>query len=159
MNLERTRYIGHYGIVFSVTRFTVAPGGRDSLKHLCLLEAKTSLTQVRDRLMALYEKMLPSNLPCVMTVAISKPLTRQQGELLNNQRLLIKDLIADAIAAPMGMVSDQGGRMVAKVVGEFISSKLRNYHAGDIVVGFDAQVRGGIGPQRSTSSMVVYAQG
>jgi hypothetical protein len=64
--------------------------------------------------MELYEKMLPSNLPCVMTVAISKPLTRQQGELLNNQRLVIKDLIADAIAAPMGMVSDQGAGWLQK---------------------------------------------
>ncbi|MCD4531030.1 hypothetical protein [Pseudomonas sp. C3-2018] len=159
MILERTRYIGRHEIIFSVTRFTVAPGDQESLQRLCLLEAKTSLAEVRSRLVELHEKVLARDLPCVMTVVVSKPLTRQQGDLLNNQRQLIESVIADAIAAPMGMVSDQAGRMVAKVVGEFVGSKLRNYHAGDVIVGFDAQVRGGIGPQRSASSMVMYAQG
>jgi hypothetical protein len=37
--------------------------------------------------------------------------------------------------------------------------QLPAYHAGDIIVSLDAQVSGGIGPQRSVSSMIIKSQG
>ena len=35
----------------------------------------------------------------------------------------------------------------------------QSYHAGDVIVSLDAQVSGGIGPQRSVSSMIIKSQG
>ncbi|MBN2991823.1 hypothetical protein JWR97_11075 [Pseudomonas cedrina subsp. fulgida] len=153
MNIERTQYIGHYGVIFIVTRFTVLPDNRHSLDNLCLLEAKTAARQVRDQIRRLYEKMLARDLPCEMKVAISYPLRRNQADRLNDQNVLIKQVISGAVKA-LGLVISN---VTAGFVGNTISGKLRRYHAGDIIIGLDGSVRGGIGPQRSTLSMHVYS--
>ncbi|CAI8899774.1 hypothetical protein EMIT0357P_30434 [Pseudomonas marginalis] len=41
VNIERAQHIGHYGVIFTVNRFTVVPDNRHALANLCLLEAKT----------------------------------------------------------------------------------------------------------------------
>lgn len=153
MDIERTQYIGHYGVIFIVIRFTVVPDSRHSLDNLCLLEAKTAARQVRDQIRRLYEKMLARDLPCEMMVAISYPLRRNQADQLNDQNVLIKQIISGAVKAPGIVISN----VTAGFVGNTISGKLRRYHAGDIIIGLDASVRGGIGPQRSTLSMHVYS--
>ncbi|WP_065884631.1 hypothetical protein [Pseudomonas sp. 31 R 17] len=153
MNIERTQYIGHYGVIFIVTRFTVLPDNRHSLDNLCLPEAKTAARQLRDQIRRLYEKMLARDLPCEMKVAISYPLRRNQADRLNDQNVLIKQIISGAVKAPGLVISN----VTAGFVGNTISGKLRRYHAGDIIIGLDASVRGGIGPQRSTLSMHVYS--
>lgn len=153
VNIERTQYIGHYGATFTLIRFTVAPDNRHVLANLCLREAKTAARQVRDQISRLYERMLARDLPCEMAVAISHPLRRNQADRLNDQNVLIKQIISGAIKAPRIAISN----VTAGFVGDAISGKLRRYHAGDITIGLDASVRGGIGPQRSTLSMHVYS--
>jgi hypothetical protein len=153
VNIERTQHIGHYGVTFTVIRFIVVPDNRHALANLCLLEAKTAARQVRDQVRRLYEKMLARDLPCEMAVAISYPLRRNQADRLNDQNVLIKQIISGAVKAPGLPISN----ITAGFVGDTISGKLRRYHAGDIIIGLDASVRGGIGPQRSTLSMHVYS--
>lgn len=82
MNIERTQYIGHYGVTFTVIRATVLPANRNALVNLGLLD-----------------------------------------------------------------------------VGVIAKSFIRTYHAGDVVIGIEAQVDGGIGPQRSMSAMVIPFMG
>ena len=60
VNIERTQHIGHYGVTFTVMRFTVVPENRNALANLCVREAKTRARQVRDQIGRLYEKMLAS---------------------------------------------------------------------------------------------------
>lgn len=158
MNIERTQYIGHYGITFTVIRLTVMPSNRQELATLCLLEAKASAIEVRLRLQKLYEKMLARDLPCVMTVAVSKPLTRKQADSLNNRNNLIKEIISGAVAAPVGIISSKAESIVENAISDLISRRIRNFHSADIVIGLDAQVSGGIGPQRSSVSMHVYSR-
>jgi hypothetical protein len=153
VNIERTQHIGHYGVIFTVIRFTVVPDNRHALANLCLLEAKIAARQVRDQIRRLYEKMLARDLPCEMAVAVSHPLRRSQADRLNDQNVFIKQIISGAVKAPGIIVST----VTAGLVGDTISGKLRRYHAGDIIIGLDANVRGGIGPQRSTLSMHVYS--
>jgi hypothetical protein len=153
VNIERTQHIGHYGVIFTVIRFTVVPDNRHALANLCLLETKTAARQVRDQIRRLYEKMLARDLPCEMAVAISDPLRRNQADLLNDQNVLIKQIISRAIKAPGIAISN----ITAGFVGDAIAGKLRRYHAGDIIIGLDGSVRGGIGPQRSTLSIHVYS--
>ncbi|RZI31529.1 hypothetical protein EUX57_12420 [Pseudomonas orientalis] len=85
MNIERTQHIGHYGVIFTVIRFTVVPGNRH------------------------------------------------------------------ALAAPISLVS--------RPIGGIAGTTASVIHAGDVVIGLDAEVNGGIGPQRSMSAMVRPFQG
>lgn len=159
MNLERTQHIGNYGVTFAVIRFTVLPANRKDLANLCLLDARRSANEVRYRLMGLYEKMLAGDLPCKMTVAISKPLTRQTADLLNERATVIALVLAGAFRAPIHPLSKPVASVVGTTVGLITKSIIRSYHAGDVVIGLDAQVEGGIGPQRSMSAIVIPSQG
>nr|WP_262416795.1 MULTISPECIES: hypothetical protein [unclassified Pseudomonas] len=159
VNIERTQYVGHYGITFTVIRLTILPTHRHVLAKLCLLEAGSSANEVRHRLVDLYEKMLARDLPCKMTVAISKPLTRQRADLLNVRGEIVAGLIGGAVSAPMSLVSPPIGLAAGAAVSLTIKGIIRSYHAGDVVIGVDAQVNGGIGPQRSLSAMVRQFQG
>ena len=99
------------------------------------------------------------DLPCQMMVGISKPLTRQQGDLLNTQRTSIAYLTGSVFAAAAGRFMPVAAFPVGWAAREFTLSKLPTYHAGDVIVSLDAQVSGGIGPQRSVSSMIIKNQG
>lgn len=159
MNLERTQYIGNYGVTFSVIRFTVVPANRHTLANLCLLEAGASANDVRHRLMGIYEKMLARDLPCKIAVAISRPLTRQQADVLNERGTIVAGLIAGAFSAPMSLVSPLAAGAAGAIVGLTVADVIRSYHAGDVIIGLDAQVDGGIGPQRTLSTMIRQFQG
>ncbi|WP_093528389.1 hypothetical protein [Pseudomonas sp. NFPP24] len=159
MNIERTQYIGHYGITFTVLRLIVSPANHPVLASLCLLEAGTSANELRQRLVDIYRKMLPRDLPCKMAVAISKPLTRTQADLLNIRGEIVAGLISGAVSAPMSLASPAVGFAAGAAAGLIIKGIIRSYHAGDVVIGLDAQVNGGIGPQRSLSAMVRQFQG
>lgn len=159
MNIERTRYIGHYGVTFTVLRVTVLPADRNALANLCLLEAGASANEVRQQLVDLYGKMLARDLPCVMTIAITKPLTRQKADLFNERGTIIALLLAGAFSAPIHPFSKPVARAAATTVGVITKSFIRTYHAGDVVIGIEAQVEGGIGPQRSMSAMVIPFMG
>lgn len=159
MNIDRTQHIGHYGVTFTVLRFVVLPANHSALVNLCLQEAGTSAKEVRQKLLHLYRKMLARDLPCKMTVAISKPLTREQADLLHTRGEIVAGLISSAVSAPMSLASPAAGFAAGAAAGLIIKGIIRSYHAGDVVVGLDAQVNGGIGPQRSLSAMVRQLQG
>lgn len=127
VNIERTQYIGHYGITFAVIRFSVLPTHRQTLANLCLLEAGTRATEVRYRLADLYGKMLPGDLPCKMTVAIAKPLNRQQADLLNERGRLIALALAGLFSAPIHPFSKPIARAAATPVGAITKSIIRGY--------------------------------
>lgn len=159
VNIERTQHIGHYGVIFTVIRFTVVPDNRHTLVNLRLLEAGDFSNEVRNQIRDLYEKMLAHDLPCKMALAVSKPLNRQQADVLNTRGDTIAGLIGGALAAPISLVSRPIGGIVGATTSLIVKGIIRSYHAGDVVIGLDAQVNGGIGPQRSMSAMVRQFQG
>lgn len=113
-------------------------------------------------LVELYDKMLAKDLPCVMMAGISNPLTRKQGDLLNDQRMSIANITAGIFTAAGSRVPIIGlatGPAAGYLGRELVKSKLPAYHAGDVIVSLDAQVSGGIGPQRLVSSMIIKSQG
>ena len=127
VNIERTQYIGHYGVTFTVLCFTVLPANRNALANLCLLEAGASTNKVRQQLVDLYGKMLPGDLPCKMTVAIAKPLNRQQADLLNERGPLIALALAGLFSAPIHPFSKPIARAAATTVGAITKSIIRSY--------------------------------
>ncbi|WP_339491067.1 hypothetical protein [Pseudomonas rhizophila] len=72
--------MGNHGIVFNVSQITLTDSERGRLRELHFGEAKSAHYEVNSKVVEVYDKMLAKNLPCVMMIGISKPLTRQQGD-------------------------------------------------------------------------------
>lgn len=96
-----------------------------------------------------------------MMVGISSPLTRAHADTLSEQRMSIANITAGVFAAaarvlPYGFVA---GPALGKAGHLFVLERLPTYHAGDVIVSVDARTNGGIGPQHSTSSMIIKTKG
>lgn len=160
---KRFQYLGNQGVVFTAAQVTLLPSDRGHLSRLHFAEAKKAHYQVTQMIVELYDRMQAGHLSCVMTVRISKPLTRAQGDALNAQRTSLIQIASSASGSAAGTVGSLGGPYVSslsayavgKSVGRHMGNVLPTFHAGDVIVTLDAQVQGGIGPQRSTLSLVV----
>ena len=157
MKFEGTfQHMTQHGVVFNVSQITLTESERGRLRELHFGEAKSAHYQVNSKVVEVYDKMQAKNLPCVMMIGISKPLTRQQGDALNAQRTTIANLSASAMAGAAGAV---GGGAASFVVGagtrHYVNGVLPTYHAGDVLVSIEAQVNGGIGPQRTAESLII----
>lgn len=159
MKQERTQRLGHYGIHFDVTTLTILPADRPRLRELYLCEAGVHCWEIVNLIVATYDRMLAQQLPCEMTVAISRPLTRDHGDRLNAQR----GHIATAIGAIVGAPFKPLGTVVAFLAGgtgkAVAHYKLGTHHAGDVIVAVYARVNGGIGPQSTSSAFLIKAMG
>nr|WP_240160327.1 hypothetical protein [Pseudomonas proteolytica] len=106
MKFEGTfQYMGNHGIVFNVSQVTLTDSERGRLRELHFGEAKSAHYEVNRKVVEVYDKMLAKNLPCLMMIGISKPLTRQQGDVLNTQRTKIANLAASAFAGATSYVA------------------------------------------------------
>lgn len=151
MKFEGTfQYMGNHGIVFNVSQITLTDSERGRLRELHFGEAKSAHYEVNSKVVEVYDKMLAKGLPCVMKIGISKPLTRQQGDTLNAQRTKVANL-----AAASSVASPYVGVPVGAGVRAYANDVLPTYHAGDVLVSIEAQVNGGIGPQHSTSTLII----
>ena len=102
--------------------------------------------------------MIADQRPCDMVVAISAPLTWEQADLFNQQRLSIAGVVAGAIglaAKPLGLYGAHAGAATAA----FVRCQLDARHAGDVIVAVDAKVQGGIGPQHTSRTLLIKARG
>ncbi|NWD22617.1 hypothetical protein HX864_05010 [Pseudomonas yamanorum] len=157
MKFEETfQYMGNHGIVFNVSQITLTDSERGRLRELHFGEAKSAHYEVNRKVVEVYDKMLAKNLPCLMMIGISKPLSRQQGDVLNAQRTKIANLAASAFAGVTSYVaSPYAGVPVGAGVRSYVNETLPTYHAGDVLVSIEAQVNGGIGPQRTATTLIV----
>ncbi|MFS0826056.1 hypothetical protein [Pseudomonas phoenicis] len=159
------QYRGQHGIVFNVSRITLLDSDRGRLRELHFDGVKGAHYEVSNKVVEVYDKMLAKGLSCLMTIGISLPLTRKQGDTLNEQRTLVTTLVSSAFAGAASAVGSSlvGTSLVGAPVGAgvrmYVNKILPTYHAGDVLVGIDAQVDGGIGPQRSTSTLIIKTLG
>ncbi|QXI45874.1 hypothetical protein HU763_013895 [Pseudomonas anuradhapurensis] len=158
MKFEGTyQYMGNHGIVFSVSQITLTDSERGRLRELHFGEAKRAHFQVNSKVVEIYDKVQAKNLPCVMMVGISQPLTRQQADTLNTQRTSIANLALSAFGGAARTVGNLAGPLAGLAAGtavgmgvrSYVNDVLPTYHAGDVIVSIQAQVNGGIGPQRT----------
>ncbi|WP_200625805.1 hypothetical protein [Pseudomonas sp. LAM2023] len=158
MKFEGTyQYMGNHGIVFSVSQITLTDSERGRLRELHFGEAKRAHFQVNSKVVEIYDKMQAKNLPCVMMVGISQPLTSQQADTLNTQRTSIANLALSAFGGAARTVGNLAGPLAGLAAGtavgmgvrSYVNDVLPTYHAGDVIVSIQAQVNGGIGPQRT----------
>ncbi|WP_342651306.1 hypothetical protein [Pseudomonas sp. REB1044] len=144
------------GLLFCMSRFTVHPGDRSRLQSLFFLEAKGAQYRVSCKVIEVYDYMQAGNRPCVMTVGISSPLTRRKGDSLNARRATVINLSTSATAGVAGWM---GGFFASATAGlatrKYVDGAMPTYHAGDILVSVEAEVSGGIGPQRTSQSLII----
>lgn len=148
MDIERYRYQGRLGIVFHINRFVIQPLDRMNMYSMHFPEARAAHYEVTQVAVQLYDKMLAQERPCLMMIAFSQPLTRDQGDRLNEQRTLVSSLTSAAFGA-MGAIVPGGGvvKRLAKfsagaAASRFVGGKLPTYPAGDIIVSLVASVDG-----------------
>ncbi|HGM5581178.1 TPA: hypothetical protein ACKP22_002876 [Pseudomonas putida] len=95
MEIDRSyRFIGHRGVTFDVIEFTVRADNCCWLNTLHNPTAGRHQYRVVGKVKELYERMQAGQLPCVMVVAVSLPLTREQGDALNAQRWTVAALVS-----------------------------------------------------------------
>ena len=116
MEFDKYQFTTHHGITFCVSRFTVMPADRGGLRTLYFREAKAANFEVTRLLVWLYDKMLARDLPCVMSVGISNPLTRSQGDWLNEQRMDLLTFTTGIFTGVAGQVPGIG-KVVAPAAG------------------------------------------
>jgi hypothetical protein len=159
MDFERTQHVGHYGVVFTLIHFTVGPGDAASLRTLKLPEISKGSYEVTRLLEETYDRMLAQGRPCRMVLAVSQPVSRSSADLLNDQRATIGTLIGSIggkLAAPLGSIAE---KIAGTTTASATKNRLPTFHSGDVIVSIDAQVSGGIGPQRSSASLILKVNG
>ncbi|CAI8880907.1 Transporter [Pseudomonas donghuensis] len=161
VQIQRTyEYAGHFGIVFHVSQLIVLPDHRARLRELHISEAKGAHYEVNTMLVALYDRMQAGNRACEVKVAISRALSRQQADRLNSQRIDVIAVIGGYFGgAATLLLTPVFGSLVGSAAASLTEPHLPIYHSGDIIVSIQASVSGGIGPQRSASSMIIKNQG
>jgi hypothetical protein len=156
---ETSQHMGHFGVFFRVTTFTVMPSDRPNLRTLHFCASKGESWKVSNFVTDIYDRMLAQGRPCEMMVAISNPLTRKQAELFNDQN----DAITVAITAVAAAAVPSSNKWAKATSGFFGGASaffgLDSRHAGDLVVSVQAWVNGGIGPQHTSAAMLIKNQG
>ena len=164
MKFEKTtQYRSEEGIVFNLSQITLMESDRGRLRELHFGEAKRAHYQVNSLVVDLYDRMQARNLPCLLTVCISNPLTRQQADAINTMRGNVAKGIGVASGGVAGKVGALGGPLISWVSGAvvtagvnwYLKGTLPNLHAGDVLVSIEGEVHGGIGPQRSVVTLVI----
>lgn len=110
MKLDKTfQFTTQHGIVFNVSQITLTDSDRGRLRELHFGEAKNAHYQINSKVVEVYDKMQAKNLPCTMTIGISQPLTRHQGDALTGQRTDIVRLVSAASGGAAGTVGGLAG--------------------------------------------------
>ncbi|MBC3438418.1 hypothetical protein HU735_23630 [Pseudomonas sp. BW16M2] len=165
MQAQRTyQVVAHHAIVFDVSEFIIQPRTCCQLRQLGLPFVHRGHYQVVEKVVELYERMQAGDRSCQMRVAVSRPLTREQGDHLNQQRHIISGLVGGAVGKPSGAaVGFLGGNpagvmagfAVAGAVTWLAQKSIPTFHAGDMLVSLFAKVDGGIGPQSSSLMLII----
>lgn len=159
MDFERTQHVGHYGVVFTLIHFTVQPDDAASLRTINLPEITKGHFEVIRLIEETYERMLAQGRPCRMVLAVSRPVSRNSADLLNDQRATIGTLVGSIggkLASPLGSIAE---KIAGATSASATKKRLPTFHSGDVIVSIDAQVSGGIGPQRSSASLILKVNG
>ncbi|QXH35199.1 hypothetical protein [Pseudomonas muyukensis] len=153
-----------HGVVFDVNALVIAPEQCCHLRTLSLPFVHQGHYQVVEKVAQLYDRMLPGKLPCHMRVAVARPLSRLQGDRLNEQRHDILNLLGASVSqAVTTLVGGPAGFAAGLVAGgaagtttsQLAKSRLPTFHAGDVLVSLYARVNGGIGPQTSSMLLII----
>lgn len=159
MQVTRTyQVVAHHGITFQINELIVQPSDRSRLNQLCFTAARQDNYRITDLIIDVYDRMQANDRPCSLRVAISSPLTRSQADLLNEQRNSVGAVFGSAVSTPIGTVTLAGGLVVGGLVGSYVTSRIPTFHSGDRIVSIQAQVQGGIGPQRTNKSLIINSR-
>lgn len=165
MQAQRTyQVVAHHAIVFDVSEFIIQPGECCQIRQTGLPFVHAGHYKVVEKMVELYDRMLAGERPCHMTVAVSRPISRQQGDTLNQQRQRVSTVVSSvagkagaSVAGPLAgtPVGAITGGAVSVVVGWTMLRAIPTFHVGDVLVSLLAKVHGGIGPQTSSLMFII----
>lgn len=165
MQVEQShQFVTPHGVVFDINTFTIPPQACCHLRALSLPFVHKHHYRVVEAVAQLYDRMLPGNLPCHMQVGVSRPLTRQQGDQLNEQRHVVSSMlgswagkaVAMTVSGPAGLAAGAiSGGLTIYATTHLAKEKIPTFHVGDVLVLLLAQVKGGIGPQSSSALLII----
>ena len=158
-DFERTQHVGHYGVVFTLIHFTVQPDDAASLRTINLPEIARGHFELIRLIEETYRRMLAQERPCRMVLPVSQAVSRNSANLLNDQRATIGTLVGSIggkLASPLGSIAE---KIAGATSASAAKNRLPTFHSGEVIVSIDAQVSGGIGPQCSSASLILKANG
>lgn len=165
MQAQRTyQVIAHHAIIFDVSEFIIQPGECCQIRQAGLPFVHAGHYQVVEKMAELYDRMQAGERPCHMTVAVSRPISRQQGDILNQQRQRVSTVVGwlagkagASVAGPLAgtPVGAITGGAVSVVAGWAMLRSIPTFHVGDVLVSLSAKVHGGIGPQTSSLMFII----
>ncbi|SPO66138.1 hypothetical protein [Pseudomonas sp. JV241A] len=160
VQIQKTyEYAGPHGIVFHVSKLVIMEGDRGQLRELHFPEARNGNYEVAQRAVAVYDRVQAGGRTCTMTIRISRPLTRVQGDILNEQRHQVSNVSTSSTSRIAMLAGPVFTIPVAILTRFFVSGSLRTYHTGDLIISIEARVDGGIGPQFSADSIIIPKAG
>lgn len=158
MPLKSTyRVMGNHGISFETFLLTINPDNRCKLRETRFPPARHGTYEVARNAAQVYDRMLAGDRPCLMKVTISDPLNRHQADTITNTRTNVARYSAAAAGASLKPLGTIPATVGGAVTYQWVSQWLGNVHTGDILVNIEAEVNGGIGPQRSSRTLTIKA--
>lgn len=135
------------------------PEDRLALRSLHFPEAGGECWRVHQLLSDTYDRMLAQKRSCEMVVAVSRPLTREQADLFNDQNIALQTAAATVVGALFPATRGRYKAAAGGAAGFAVGLVLEPRHAGDVVVAVEAWVAGGIGPQHTSSAVLIKNKG
>ncbi|MET1081028.1 MAG: hypothetical protein ABWY06_23720 [Pseudomonas sp.] len=157
MRVEWKPYTGSHGIHWSVCAVSVMPADAAQLRHINFAQGSSANFRVAQMVTSLYDRMLAGDRTCMVRIAVSKPIERDQAESLNVSKATVGNIAAGAFGALAARAHPFLGIPGGYLGREMVSGELPVYHQQDILVAVEAEVSGGIGPQRSARSEILNA--
>lgn len=157
--VKRPTFSAQHGINFSLTLIKCSPSERRDLSFKRYDNDHRTNSAVRDLAERIYDYMQARDRDCEIKVLVSEPLSRAQADQFNEQRSTIASICATVVGAPISMRGGWANKVIGTTLGlaakRYALHELPTYHAGDRIISAEATVNGGIGPQRSTQSMII----
>lgn len=157
MRAEWKPYTGSYGINWLICFLTVQPKDASGLRHIKYAQSAEANFRIERIVLKLYDRMAARDRGCSMRIAISAPIERAQAERLNVSKELVGNIAAGAFAGAAGAVHPALSIPAGFIGRKWVAGDLPVYHHKDILVAVEADVSGGIGPQRSAYSEIINA--
>ncbi|MBB1605446.1 MULTISPECIES: hypothetical protein [Pseudomonas] len=155
MKIECRQAQNAHGIVFSLMIVQLVAAERNRLRSLNYDRTLRWNQDIAEFVLDVFDYMQARGRLCMLGVLVSEPLSREQADALNHQRVSVANAVAGIATAAGSRIHPIAGLAMGAASRRFAFDRLPTYHIGDRIVGVDAVVSGGIGPQRSTQSMLL----
>lgn len=155
MRAEQLHASGRHGINFDLIIVSLQQQDRAELTKAGYSPSPATNEATARLALEVFDHMQSANRPCSLKIAISSPLSREQADHLNSQRVTVANIIAGVTATVGSRAHPAVGFGSGAAIRAAVFKRLPTYHSKDVIIGIEGEVSGGIGPQRSLRSVII----